>query len=149
MEKNKRKINAINLNGIKIYAVWFRDTTSIRIFAATHTHSWHFHINNNNNNEIKYINENETVYNAQEKISDEVIKVINVEGTCNLIFRAVPKEPENLHGSKEYRFKYNRQKMKWSDNYYQQEVKNQHYSIELQIFTCIPNTWNYILTSTR
>lgn len=102
--KIKEKVNAINLNGIKIYAVWFRDMTSIRIFAATYTHSRHFHINNNNNNEIKYINEKETVRNTVE-ISDEVIKMINVGGTCNLIFRYVPKGLKNLLSCKNIRRK--------------------------------------------
>lgn len=89
--KNKqRKINAINLNGIKIYATRFRDMTSIRIFAATYMHSRYFHINNNNNNEMEYMNEKKTVENTV-KISDEVIKVINVGGTCNLISCIVPK----------------------------------------------------------
>lgn len=69
--------------------------TSIRIFAATYTHSRHFHINNNNNNEIKYINGKETVHNTV-KISDEVIKVINVGGACNLISHRVPEGLENL-----------------------------------------------------
>jgi hypothetical protein len=69
--------------------------TSIRNFAATYIHLRHFHINNNNNNEIKYINGKETVHNIV-KISDEVIKVINVGRTCNLISCCVPEDLKNL-----------------------------------------------------